>query len=461
MKRRMIRAAALFLMLAVICVVGANPVSGGVQRTEDHGNTVDKEQDQQTEADMREDSGIWADQYRHEIQEIYLDDIAPESILCENLLADVNDGFENPEICRLYADMIAEHEAFCESLKDNKEGVVVRPFQIRYAVYDINGDALEDYIVLLGGSGYDESAGICADILLRKEDGEFIWVRMPVSRYNECPEGTAESEYFMMLVDSGNRKYPWFVFTARDGLKVYGWDQQGATGTSRYTESISCATMLQREEAGEGFRCRVTEVFTMSGASQWQHRAWIRVLEAPSERGISQIVTGECTPITDLDRSESLEFWDADDDGFLDILYYGGVTGGSGGSFVVCQVFRWNESSSGYEEYFFPPYNNVTGDYFDKENHRLYAVFQSGAANQYYRIYELKEGQYGPAKELHLQYVYDLMHDAEGNDIPMSRAIYKEWDEVIGETDITGLSWEETKRLLEEKYPEFTFWREG
>lgn len=45
--------------------------------------------------------------------------------------------------------------------------------------------------------------------------------------------------------------------------------------------------------------------------------------------------------------------------------------------------------------------------------------------------------------------------------IYLDKAIYSEWGEVIEETDITGLDWEETKELLEGKYPEFTFWREG
>ena len=40
-------------------------------------------------------------------------------------------------------------------------------------------------------------------------------------------------------------------------------------------------------------------------------------------------------------------------------------------------------------------------------------------------------------------------------------AVYSEWGEEVERTDITGLSWEETQVLLEGKYPQFNFWRQG
>lgn len=119
-------------------------------------------------------------------------------------------------------------------------------------------------------------------------------------------------------------------------------------------------------------------------------------------------------------------------------------------------MFVWNETCESYEEYSFPLVN-----YIDKEKHKVYRTYQFGAPEQYYVIYGLKDGHYESYMELCLLYEYGTATDEEGNQIYLDKAIYSEWGEVMEETDITGLDWEETKGLLERKYPEFTFWREG
>ncbi|MGN0427331.1 MAG: hypothetical protein ACI4F0_05990 [Agathobacter sp.] len=406
-----------------------------------------------TEVTEKEDDAVelYKGESQYEIQTIEMEDIASESILCENILADVKNGYDNEEICRLYKDIIVDCETICNEGKDNSKGEVV-PLWIDYAEYDINSDGLEDYIVLLSGCGYEGSEGITADILLRQEDGEFVWVSMPVSRYSE---GSSEVfQYYMMLLDSGDERYPWLVLKNSDGLKIYGLEEIEDQTSHRYTGHAVSATILQREEEKEGLCCRVTEVFSEVGVTGWQHQAWIRVCESPERNGVSQVMTGECSHMVNLDRKSSLDIWDVNDDGFLDIVYDEGTVGGSGGSFSQYGVFVWDEQSKRYREYVFPLINRI-----DKEKHQLYVAYQSGAPDQYYVIYGLRDGQYEPFKELHLQ--YDAICEEEGNYIDKSRAIYSEWGEKVEETDISDLDWDETKELLERKYPEFTFWREG
>lgn len=273
----------------------------------------------------------------------------------------------------------------------------------------------------------------------------------------ECEKVSESPQYAVMLLDSGDRANPWFGVRTEVGIEVYGLETAEVNGDYRYTGQLIPATVLQREEAKDGIWCKVTEVVTRLGLMEWQHQAWIRVCESPQEKGVSQVLKGECTHWWfDLDRESSLDVWDVNDDGFLDILYDEGAVSGSGGTWEQYRVFVWDEKSGSYIDYDFPLVNDI-----DKENHKVYRAYQLGAPEQYYVIYDLKDGQYESYKELCLLYEYGTATDEEGNYILLDKAIYSEWGEVIEETDITGLDWEQTKELLEEKYPEFTFWRKG
>ena len=66
-------------------------------------------------------------QYQYEIQTIEVEDIASESILCENVLAGVENGYDNEEICGLYKDIISECEALNNERKDNLERDGIAP----------------------------------------------------------------------------------------------------------------------------------------------------------------------------------------------------------------------------------------------------------------------------------------------------------------------------------------------
>ncbi|MDD6504382.1 MAG: hypothetical protein PUF45_02965 [Lachnospiraceae bacterium] len=66
-------------------------------------------------------------QYQYEIQTIEVEDIASESIFCENVLAGVENGYDNEEICGLYKDIISECEALNNERKDNLERDGIAP----------------------------------------------------------------------------------------------------------------------------------------------------------------------------------------------------------------------------------------------------------------------------------------------------------------------------------------------
>ena len=54
-----------------------------------------------------------------------------------------------------------------------------------------------------------------------------------------------------------------------------------------------------------------------------------------------------------------------------------------------------------------------------------------------------------------------MHYDSWRGDERVNIVVYSEYGEIVEETDITGLDWKETQELLEEKYPEFDFWRQG
>ncbi len=154
-----------------------------------------------------------------------------------------------------------------------------------------------------------------------------------------------------------------------------------------------------------------------------------------------------------LALAENIILWDGNDDGYEDILIYRGTHGGSGGSWDYYDWFVWSQEEEAYMLTPFP-----SGFKIDYEAHKLYDRGQDGLPNPYYRIYGLRDGEYQLEKELKFHFEYDYIEE-EGNYIDI--VIYTDWNGVEEETDITGLTWDEIKELMESKYPEFNFWREG
>lgn len=142
--------------------------------------------------------------------------------------------------------------------------------------------------------------------------------------------------------------------------------------------------------------------------------------------------------------------WDGNNDGYEDILYYAGYTGGSGGTWDLYDLLCWSEEEQKYIKMDLPACTSI-----DYDRHRIYSCGQYGALHEYYEIYGLQEGEYRLEKELEL--IYDILED---NGI-MDLAVYSEYGEVVEELDITELCGQEgqTQAFLEEKYPEFNFWR--
>lgn len=154
-----------------------------------------------------------------------------------------------------------------------------------------------------------------------------------------------------------------------------------------------------------------------------------------------------------LALAENIILWDGNDDGYEDILIYRGTGGGSGGSWDYYDWFVWSQEEEAYMRTPFP-----SGLKIDYEAHKLYDRGQDGLPNPYYRIYGLRDGEYQLEKELKFHFEYDYVEE-EGRYIDI--VIYTDWNGVEEETDITGLTWGEIKELMESKYPEFNFWREG
>ena len=369
----------ILILTIMVCLSGCKHSNADVSQDASSETVTEIVEAERAETSVLEDAEV--EQPRpFEVNVIALEDIAPESILCEDMFAETENGCENAELCTRYRNIIAE----CEEISENPQHAV-------------------------------------------------------------------------MLLESGDGGGPWIGIQTEAGIAIYGLEISEKSAGLECTGQLVRATVLQRTEGKEGIRCKVTEVVTRLGLTEWQHQAWIRVCESPQEKGISQVMRAECIDWWfDLDRESSLDIWDVNDDGFLDILYDEGAASGSGGTLERYGVFVWDDASGSYKEYDFPLVNDI-----DKDNHKLYAAYQLGAPEQHYDIYGLKDGQYEAYKELCLIYEYDATTDEEGNLIPLDKAIYYEWGEVIEETDITGLDWGEIKALMEAKYPEFTFWREG
>lgn len=131
-------------------------------------------------------------------------------------------------------------------------------------------------------------------------------------------------------------------------------------------------------------------------------------------------------------------------------LYYAGYDGGSGGDYDDYKLFVWSEEEGKYAKVQLPQCI-----FIDYEAHKICNRGQSGAPHQFYEIYGLQNGEYQLEKGL------DLYYESWDGENLVDVAVYSEWGEEVERTDITGLSWEETQMLLEGKYPEFNFWRQG
>ncbi|MDE7223148.1 MAG: hypothetical protein K2O34_05150 [Acetatifactor sp.] len=345
-----------------------------------------------------------------------LDDFAPREIDCDNVFSVCQDGRENPEIQALY-DAAGEQWEY-----------------LWYVECDYDGDGELDYIVLHDCPDKKEGVNI---------GGGDIWKAKDFQRRRKLPETTyliggtwQEPQLYMMLFD-GLRMEGVAVYQdyARQDIALYGWN--GGYGRVR-ARTI--------EEEISGVRIRQTS-FSIPYSDGYDPVRLEIMWDGEDGPGYQVIMTDRVRSPLSPDRPNCMA-WDGNDDGCEDILYYTGNDGGSGGSWDFYDLLCWSEEEQKYVVMELPQCNRI-----DYENHKLYSSGQIGAPHQYYKIYGLRGGEYQIEKRL------DLV-DSPGGDKLTAR--YSEYEEFVEETEFSlDMDWEEICSILEEKYPEFTFWRVG
>ena len=365
-------------------------------------------------------------QYRGYTRAFHPDDLAPEEIACENVFSVWRDGRENPEIPELY-------EAAGEQWE-----------YLYYVEYDFDGDGGEpDYIVLHRNAddSTEEMANIC---------GGDIWYRKDTWHREELPEtsyligGTWEKpELFMMLLTHihGFSDRPGFAIYRNyetSKLLLYGHNYD------RY-ERVKAHTIV--EEAG-GFWLKETGYQTLHGYGVMPVR--LEITKEEDGRFFNQVIMVDRIRSPLIAGEANCTIWDGNDDGYEDILYYRGYDGGSGGSWDFYDLLCWSEEEQEFIKTKLPSCTSI-----NFEEHKLYSRGQEGAFHEFYEIYGLQGGEYRLEKEL------ELLYEVWADDKIVDLAIYSEYGVVIEETVITELDRYEAQAFLEEKYPEFNFWRQG
>lgn len=206
------------------------------------------------------------------------------------------------------------------------------------------------------------------------------------------------------------------------------------------------------EEEAEGVRIRLTGYQTLDGDSLFFYGmpVWVELIKEENGKPFYQVILVDRMSLELTQGETNCMIWDGNDDGYEDILYYAGYSGGSGGVWDFYNLLCWSEEEQQYIKMDLPACTSI-----DYEGHRLYSCGQNGAFHEYYEIYGLQDGEYRLEKELEL--IYKISEDDEGIDL----ARYSEYGEVVEEIDITDLLSREgqAQAFLEEKYPEFNFWR--
>lgn len=360
----------------------------------------------------------------------HLEDFNPEEILCENILKHPLNGKENPELLALYAEVGKE------------------PEYLYYAEFDFEEDGDLDYIVVYSLQETAEDKNICGcDIWLYREGKNnsnklilgYRRIEMP-QLYYLTGGSWQEPELFAMVLRQGYYDYE------IEGIGAY----KDATMsemilTNIYSDRLAAKDFITYAEDSRGKLIIEERIYKPFGAYD---NAWVRMtVKRENEEDFSQVIYTIRLRYNLLNtKDDNIVIWDANEDGHEDILYYQGYDGGSGGIFEIYSLYNWSEEEKQYVEVDFPSCTDI-----DYETHKVFSRGQSGVAHQIYMIYAVKDGEWELYKRLDL--IYELGE--------VDQAVYYEWGEEIEITDITGLSWEEEKALLEEKYPEFNFWREG
>ncbi len=368
---------------------------------------------------------------------LHPEDFVPEEIACANVFATYQDGWENPVLSGLY-------EEAGEAWQ-----------YLYYVEYDINSDGRMDYVAVHSNpDNGTEKNGFCGgDVWCLSEDGDYERVLLPEAFY--MTGGTwQEPKLFMMTLvyryNRGSQGIAVYHDDKKQEMALYGWHYNYEEAYNHAEEVYKrVRVVLVTEEIGDmtlvqtGFPLLynpigVYEQVRMEIKGRENNPAFYQVFFVRRIRDFLSY------------GGETCVVWDGNDDGYEDILYYAGYDGGSAGTFSDYKLFVWSEEEGKYIRTELPLCVSI-----NYEAHKLYNCGQSGAPHQFYDIYGLQDGEYQVEKEL------DLHYDSWKGDERVNIAVYSEYGEIVEETDITGLDWEETQELLEEKYPDFHFWRQG
>lgn len=352
------------------------------------------------------------------------DDFVPQEIACDNLFPSYRDGRENREIQALY-------EAAGEQWE-----------YLWYVEYDFDGDGEQDYIVLHDDPDKEKEENI---------GGGDVWIAKDFQHRIKLPQTTyliggtwEEPQLYMMLLThtygnwmlGANWKIPSLAVYqdyTRQEMALYGFDG-----------SYERARAVTIEEELEGVRI-VQTGFSLLYSECDPVRLQI-TWDGEEGHGYQVIILDRINSPLTANRSNCVA-WDGNDDGYEDILYYGGIHGGSGGSWENYCLLCWSEEEKRYESMRLPQCV-----FIDFEKHRLYNRGQLGAFHEYHELYGLQEGEYRLEKRLD----FLLWADEEDN----MKVLYSEDGEFVEETDIPDdMDMEEIYAEIESKYPEFSYWK--
>lgn len=365
------------------------------------------------------------------IRTFRLEDFYAEEIACGNVLENPLNGKENPELLALYAETGEE------------------PKYLYYAEFDFNGDGVQDYIAVYsyGGTG----TACYGDIWLNMVESSFKPKELILDYYRcELPKlayltggNWQNPEFFVMALSysfHGRKSIAAYTDAGLSNLVVYGCDNL-SKGYKRMVavDFVTQAEVLSKEMIIEE---RIYQTYDGYGTAPVS----LRIKEINGEDFFQVLCTERIRCSLSYLENDSIVIWDANEDGYEDVLYFQGMDGGSGGVFDFYTLYNWSEEENQYAEADFPRCTRI-----DFEEHKAYCAGQSGVSHQIYEIFAVKDGEWKIYKRL------DLIYELGGVD----QAVYSEWGEEVEITDITGLGWKEQEELLERKYPEFNFWRAG
>lgn len=357
------------------------------------------------------------------------EDFVSEEIACANVFSTYQDGRENAVLSGLYEEAGEAWEYFY------------------YTEYDIDSNGRMDYVVVHSNADEGENEFCGGDIWYLSKDGLYERIILPEAAY--LVGGTwQEPELFMMTLVY---QYKWqsqgiavYHDYEKQEMALYGWQYNYDNSDEAYkrvravtvTEEISDTALVQT-----GFQLLYNDA---------EERVRIEIKGREGNPDFYQVILTDRKRVLLSYGKQTCMAWDGNDDGYEDILYYAGYDGGSGGDFDDYKLFVWSEEEGKYVKVQLPQCI-----FIDYEAHKICDRGQSGAPHQFYKIYGLQNGEYQLEKEL------DLHYGSWDGEKMVDVAVYSEWGEEVERTDITSLNWEETQKLLEEKYPEFNFWRQG